>query len=382
MVDDEPKNLLALEAVLESLDLDLIRAHSGTEALRCLLKDDVAVILMDVQMPGMDGFETAALIRTREKNRNSPIIFLTAVGKTETEMFRGYEVGAVDYLLKPFSPEILRSKVRVLVELKQKSDEIEFLNQRLKEANADLERRVHERTASLEERSKDLDRSNQELAQFAAVASHDLQEPLRTLSTYLQLLEKNSPGIFKDESRQFFEIVLDSAKRMHQLINDLLSFSQVGGGERRLEKVDCALLVNKILAELKELIEEKGATISVGVMPALPAEPILLTQVFQNLIGNALKFHSGPGAKVEVSAEDRGYAWVFKIKDNGIGIDAEHFDTIFKLFKRLHSRDEYSGNGLGLSICKKVVERHGGEIWVESTPGLGSTFYFSIPCKG
>jgi two-component system sensor histidine kinase/response regulator len=382
MVDDEPKNLLALESVLDRLGLDLVKAHSGSEALRCLIKDDFAAILLDVQMPDMDGFECASLVRSREKSRYSPIVFMTAVGKTEAEMFKGYEAGAVDYLLKPFSPEVLRHKVAILVELFEKTSEIRRLNGELKSANALLERRVSERTATLELRGVELLRSNQELAQFAAVASHDLQEPLRTLSTYLQLVREANLPKFNDEDKGFMEVVLDSAKRMRQLINDLLAFSQLGQVEMKVSRVDCALLVSKTVKSLMKVIEDSGAKIEVGKLPIVTAEPVLLGQVFQNLIENALKFHVKVPPLVEVNAKEAEGMWIFSVRDNGIGILPEYFEKIFKLFQRLHTRDDYPGTGLGLSICKKAVERQGGRIWVESVPGQGATFFFSIPALG
>jgi two-component system sensor histidine kinase/response regulator len=381
MVDDEPKNLLALEAVLEGGGYELVRAHSGREALRCLMRDDFAIILMDVAMPEMDGFEVAALVRAREKNRFTPIIFLTAAGKTEADIFRGYEAGAVDYLLKPLIPEILRYKVRVLIELHQKALEIERLNQKLLEANAGLEQRVEERTAALEVRSRDLARSNHELAQFAVVASHDLQEPLRTMTTYLQLLSRNNAGQLNGEDKDNMETVLLSARRMRQLIGDLLAFSQIGQGERKLEDVNCGDLVNETLEQLKDLIEEKGAKIKVGPLPTVSAEPMQLGQVFQNLIGNALKFHREGPPVLELAAKEKGNGWVFSVKDDGIGIAPEYFDKIFKLFQRLNRREDYPGTGLGLSICRKVVEKRGGKMWLDSKLGVGSTFYFSVPFK-
>jgi light-regulated signal transduction histidine kinase (bacteriophytochrome) len=234
----------------------------------------------------------------------------------------------------------------------------------------------------LEARSQDLLRSNQELEQFAAVASHDLQEPLRTLSTYLQLLGRNNQGHFSGEDQEIFDVVLGSARRMRQLISDLLAFSQIGLGERKPGDVDCALLVGKVLDQIKELVEERGAKISVGPLPVLNAEPLLLSQVFQNLIGNALKFQKGAEPVVELSARREDERWVFGVRDEGIGIAPEHGEKIFKLFGRLHGRDEYPGNGVGLSLCKKVVERHGGDIWLDPLPQKGSTFYFSIPHKG
>jgi light-regulated signal transduction histidine kinase (bacteriophytochrome) len=323
-------------------------------------------------MPEMDGFETAAMIRARDRSRTTPIIFLTAVGKTEREVFRGYEVGAVDYLLKPFAPEILRYKVSVLVELHRKNEQIQRLN-------AELEQRVRDRTAVLEQRSLELARSNQELAQFAAVASHDLQEPLRTMSTYLQMLEKDLQGKLDEGEKQALDVVLDSSRRMRQLIADVLSFSQVGRTPLKLQSVDCGSLVLQVQARMLEQINTKGARIQVGPLPQVRAEPVLLAQVFQNLLSNALKFTTKGRPLVELGAEPEPAGWRLWVRDNGIGIDPSHFEKLFKLFRRLHGRDEYPGSGLGLSICKKIIERHGGRIWLESRPGKGSTFYFTLP---
>ncbi|HTB23584.1 MAG TPA: ATP-binding protein [bacterium] len=382
MVDDEARNLLSLEAVLGGLDQDLVRAGSGKEALRLLEQEDFSVVLLDVHMPVMDGIETADLIRTRERSRCTPIIFLTADERSPSQVSRGYESGAVEYLIKPFVPDVLRQKVKVFIELFQKTEEIRCLNVELRDSNAGLEERVFERTKDLELRSQDLARSNQDLAQFAAAASHDLQEPLRTINTYLQLLSRDSPERFTAEDRETIGIVIDSARRMRQLINDLLSFSQVGIGGQAPVAVDCGLLVDQVLGQLKEVIDEKKAEVTLGPLPALRAEPALLGQVFQNLIGNALKFCGDGAPVVRVGAADNGVEWVFSVADQGIGIEADQFDKVFKLFSRLHSRDEYPGNGLGLSLCKKIVERHAGRIWLESRFGRGTTFFFSIPHKG
>jgi signal transduction histidine kinase len=382
MVDDEEKNLLALEAVLGSLGQNLVKAKSGKEALRKLMQDDFALILLDVQMPEMDGFETASLIRSRDKSRYIPIIFLTAVGKTEEEMFRGYEVGAVDYLLKPFAPEILRYKVTVLVELHRKNEEVRKLNVALKELNASLEARVKERTESLEQRSAELARSNLELEQFAAVASHDLQEPLRTMVTCLQMVEANNRGKLSAEDQESFDLVLKSSKRMRQLILDVLTFSQVGAKAMHFETVDCERLVADLLVQLKGAIAEQEAEIKIGALPSIEGEASLISQVFQNLIGNALKFCREGHPKIELGSEAVPGGWKFWVRDHGIGIHPGHFDKIFKLFRRLHTGEEFRGSGLGLSICKKIVERHGGQIWVESQLGQGATFYFTLLTAG
>lgn len=377
MVDDEPGNLLALEAVLEDLGIDLVRAYSGRDALRHLMIEDFSVILLDVQMPGLDGFDTALLIRNRERSRRTPIIFLTAVGRSEEEMSRGYQVGAVDYLVKPFVPEILRFKVTVLLELQAKTRELQAANRELLSLNATLEERVRERTAELEDQSLRLVRSNEELNQFASVASHDLREPLRSMGTYLYLLKRDlGPGL-KEDARVHMDAAMDSAKRMEGMIAGLLAFSSVDASAQQEAPVDCAHLVDEVVEMLASVIGEKGAHLSVGKLPMVRGNPGMLRQVFQNLVDNALKF-SGPGPHIELGGDVRGDEALLWVRDNGIGIEEKDFRKVFRLFKRLHSREAYPGCGLGLAFCKKIVERHGGRLWVESKPGRGSTFFFTL----
>ncbi|HXB96804.1 MAG TPA: ATP-binding protein [bacterium] len=377
MVDDEPGNLLALEAVLEDLGHELVRAYSGRDALRRLMNEDFSVILLDVQMPGMDGFETALLIRSRERSKQTPIVFLTAVGRSETEMSRGYQVGAVDYLVKPFIPEILRYKVSVLMDLQAKTRELQTANQDLSRLNATLEERVRDRTAELENQSRQLARSNEELNQFASVASHDLREPLRSMSTYLYFLERDLGQGLGADAREHMTAALDSAKRMDALIAGLLAFSGVDASGQQQGPVVCDRLVKEVIEMLASVIQDKEALVVVGKLPVVRGNPAMLRQVFQNLVDNALKF-SGKSPRIELGGETRGDEALLWVRDNGIGIEAKDYEKVFKLFKRLHTREEYPGSGLGLALCKKIVERHGGRLWVESKPGNGSTFYFSL----
>jgi two-component system, sensor histidine kinase and response regulator len=417
LVDDEPKNLLALEAVLEGLGQNLVKAHSGVEALRHLNHEDFAVILLDVLMPGMNGFEAATLIRQRDRTRYTPIIFLTAEGKTETEMFQGYAVGAIDYLVKPFVPSVLRSKVVVLIdlyrkneqvrqlngELNRRSQELEILNLKLKNENemrkrseeelrrseeelkgfnTTLEARVQERTAALEERSSQLTRTNGELEQFVYASSHDLQEPLRTVTSFLQLLERRNRDNLDADSKQFIEFAVKSSEHMRSLINGLLEYSRVTLKERKFQSVDCNSVVSQILKQLNASITESGAKVECLWLPEIYGEPLLLGQLFQNLIGNALKFCTGRSPRIEVGAEKREGDWLFWVKDNGIGIEPRYFQQVFRLFQRLNNREDYPGAGLGLAVCLKTVELHGGKIWCESELGRGSCFYFTIPFFG
>ena len=244
----------------------------------------------------------------------------------------------------------------------------------------------------LEQRAQELTRSNAELEQFAYVVSHDLQEPLRMVASYVQLLARRYKGKLDADADDFIGYAVDGANRMKTLINDLLIFSRVGGvhGEP-FEPTDCETVFNQILSNLKMTIEENSALVTHDPLPTIRADDIQLVQLFQNLIANSIKFHGEEPPRIHVSArritesEVRDYnsafqqGWVFSIRDNGMGIDPEYADRIFVIFQRLHGREEYPGTGIGLAICKKIVERHGGRIWMESQPKKGTTFYFTFP---
>jgi signal transduction histidine kinase len=225
----------------------------------------------------------------------------------------------------------------------------------------------------------ELERSNRELEQFAYVASHDLQEPLRMVSSYTQLLEQRYRDQLDDDAREFINYAVDGARRMQRLINDLLELSRVSTRGKPLEPIDANEVLGAVRANLSAAIEDSGALVTSDELPTVKADSTQLGQLLQNLIGNAIKFHGADAPRVHISAREQRGEWVFSVKDNGIGIAREYFDRIFVIFQRLHATATYPGTGIGLAVCKRIVERHGGRIWVESESGNGSSFFFTIP---
>jgi PAS domain S-box-containing protein len=258
----------------------------------------------------------------------------------------------------------------------------------LKQAKAELEMKVEERTAELQKLNQELKRSNQELEQFAYVASHDLQEPLRAVTGYSQLLGQEYQELFDESAQEYFAYIVDGAKRMQQLIQDLLAYSRVATRGQEFSPVDCNALLNIALSNLHVAIAQSNAIITHDPLPEILADKTQLIQLFQNLIGNAIKFrkqeppqiHIGAVKKYQEDGEEfsQSPTWLFSVKDNGIGIKPQYLERIFEVFRRLHTRREFSGTGIGLAICKKIVERHNGQIWAESQPGVGTIFYITL----
>jgi light-regulated signal transduction histidine kinase (bacteriophytochrome) len=232
---------------------------------------------------------------------------------------------------------------------------------------------------ALQQTAEDLKRSNRDLEQFAYVASHDLQEPLRAVGGYVKLLERRLSGSLDGRAREFIAGAFEGAVRMERLIRDLLAFSRVGSRGGDFVPTDLGVGLQWALNNLQTSISSAQATVTHDPLPTVNVDGTQIMQVFQNLIGNALKFHGETPPRIHVGAQRQQERWVFSVRDNGIGIEPEYFEKIFLLFQRLHTRKQYAGTGIGLAICKRIVERHGGAIWVESQPGQGSTFHFSIP---
>lgn len=392
LVDDQPDNLLSAEAVLESLGEEIVKAQSGRQALRHLLDSDFAVILLDVMMPGMDGFETATLIRQRERSRHTPIIFLTALGKSEEHLFRGYDVGAVDYLFKPIVPEVLRSKVSVFAELHRKSrllkrqtDLLQARNGELERALADLEkagREIVRLNQHLEGRVQELDSVNKELEAFSYSVSHDLRAPLTRIAGFSQALQESYTGQLDDTGRQYLERVNSSARRMCQLVDDLLNFSRVTRVEMRQEPVDLTALAQGIASELEARDPERRTRFAIAEGLKANGDPALVRATLLNLMENAWKFTSKrEDGCIELGARHDGGRLVFFVRDNGAGFDPALAHKLFNPFQRLHSNADFEGTGIGLATAERIIRRHGGRIWADGEVGNGATFSFTLPAE-
>ena len=397
LVDDKPENLISLEAILEDLDQNLVRARTGQEALRLVLKQDFAVILMDVQMPGMDGYETATLIRERQQSQNIPIIFLTAIYESEEYVFKGYSVGAVDYLFKPFAPEILHSKVMTFIDLYRYREQEKqhallaqsesFLRKHsleLEKINKKLEKEIKERKRieqDLKEYTKKLEISNRNLQDFAYIASHDLQEPLRKVLTFTDRLGEKYQGLLDGNGQDYFNRIQDATHRMQKLINDLLAYSRITSQTYEFMDCDLSKIVSDVMSVLESRIEHCKGKVEVSDLAIVKADSSQMYQLFQNLIANSLKFHKeNEPPVVKISSQKIGEdSYRISIADNGIGFEEKYLDRIFKPFQRLVSRDDYEGTGMGLAICRQIVDRHDGEISAISAPGKGSTFIITLP---
>ncbi len=394
VVDDREDNLFSIETLLEKDNYTVVKANSGRAALKILLKEhDFSLILMDVQMPDLNGFETATIIYERDKLKEIPIIFITAHNQEEEYIFKGYRMGGVDYIYKPVNSELLRAKVSVFVELYRKNHQLVVHEKKLLTANKSLQKEIAERKMS-EEKIKLLNKQliannahllaiNEELDRFAYVASHDLQEPLRKIMVFSDKILSKQDN--QAEVEKYIKKIVGSSERMQSLINDLLQFSRQTVHSDDFVDTDLNKLVKEAILELEIEIEKTNALINIDDLPVICAIPALMRQLFYNLINNAIKFKKKDATPViNISAEKiknlyNSNHYRISFSDNGIGFDPAFADDIFVIFKRLHSYHEYEGSGVGLSICKKIVDKHNGIIRAIGKPGGGTTFIIELP---
>lgn len=358
VVDDRKENLFAMEQILKSLDCDIYMAHSGNDALSYTLRHDFALILLDVNMPEMDGFELAELLRDMEETKQIPIIFVTAINKEDKSVFKGYESGAVDYLFKPVDVDILLSKVKVFLELNAKKRELEAMQAELR-------------------------RSNESLQQFASVASHDLKNPLNVIAGLSELvLARHSDGM-SDKGKECMRHIVGAAERMNRMITDLLTYAQLNALPAHFVEVDLNAVVQEVTADLAGRIAMNGGEVQLhGELPVVEADRTLIYQLFQNLIGNAVKYRHKerePLVRIMYNGGSGNGFCVIVIADNGIGMKREEIPTIFSPFKRLDAAKGYEGTGLGLATVQRIIDLHRGSIAVDSEPGVGTTVRVTLP---
>jgi two-component system, sensor histidine kinase and response regulator len=375
LVDDQPANLIALEAMLQGLGQNLIKAGSGREALKWLLTNDVAVVLLDVKMPEMDGFETATLIRERDKSRHTPIIFLTAADQSQTQAVRGYAVGAVDYLVKPVVPEFVRSKVAVFVELAKKNE----LLRRQTELLRTSEQEARELAETRAELVRDLEHKNRELESFSYAVSHDLRAPLRRIESFSRAVQDSQGERLDQDGRRYLDRVREASQQMSQLIDDVLYLARVTRAEMREQEVDLSGLVTLLVDRMREA--EPGRQVELKVRPGLTVlgDGQLLRIAVENMLENAWKFTAKTAsARIEFGLANVAGEPSYFVRDNGAGFDMAYVDRLFGPFQRLHLATEFPGTGIGLATVQRIIHRHGGQVWADGLPGQGATFHFTI----
>jgi light-regulated signal transduction histidine kinase (bacteriophytochrome) len=395
-VDNSPPkrvkgNLLVVDDDLlarQTMDVFLTRegykvqcAPNGEMALKLAGEDPPELILLDIRMPDMDGFEVCRRLKEDPQTGNIPVIFISGL-EDVADKVKGFEAGGVDYITKSFQREEVLARVETHLALRRLQKQIQAQNVQLQQEIAKSKRAeeaLADRTVQLERINRELVSLNADLDDFTNMASHDMQEPLRTLMAFSDLLRRDLGDSLSEQAAKDLTFITEAAKKMQALIQDLLALSRAGRAPKKREKVSLRECADLALEALAMRVKETGAQIIYDKLPEVWGDSTLLTQLYQNLIGNALKFSGDQRPIIQLTFEERAGTQVFGVKDNGIGIEPHYAREVFKPFRRLHGRAQYEGSGVGLAICRKIVDRHGGKIWVESEPGKGAHFRFTFP---
>src|SRR6266699_3500205 len=394
LVDDRADNLLALEAILEPLGQLLVRAHSGEEALKCVLQHDFAVILLDVQMPEMNGFDVAQIIKSREKSRYIPIIFLSAINKEDSYVFKGYSMGAVDYVFKPFNPDVLRSKVAVFVDLFVKQRELQRHAEKreldrehrtsLLESEARAAAKLSQMNEELHRRQVALEQAMGARNRFYASMSHELRTPINAVIGYSTLMLDNIYGPLNAKQKEGLQRTLKAARHLLELVNDVLDLSKIEAGkiELSLQPVMFPSLIEDLFVTVRPLADEYGSTLSLdteGEHFSIVSDPRRVRQIMLNLLSNAIKFGEGKPIRVLCKQNEDGSAQI-EVIDQGLGIEQDDIARIFEEFVQV-SESKQPGTGLGLPISKRLAQLLDGSLTVRSVPGEGSAFRLTLPAS-
>jgi signal transduction histidine kinase len=397
IVDDREENLFAMEALLDSAGLEIISARSGNEALGILLEQEVALILLDVQMPGMNGFETAELIRGSSRTRHIPIIFVTAISKEEKHIFQGYESGAVDYLFKPIEPEILKSKVRIFIDLHQQKQTLENITRKLELTISELiesRKKLRQNEETIREAWKDAEKAreiaeeaNRAKSEFLANMSHEIRTPLNGIigMAELALLDRYTP-----EQKERIETIKQSGESLLEILNEILDLSKIEAERVELECIpfNPVEVIERVVRMLSVKIYEKNLELVCKIDPLVPeqvlGDPTRFRQIVLNLMSNAYKFTEEGEIMVEIKLQNTSETKVillFSVEDSGIGIHRNQVNQLFQSFKQAEASitRRFGGTGLGLNITRKLLGLMGGDIWVESELGKGSKFFIQVP---
>jgi two-component system NtrC family sensor kinase len=382
-----PKRILAVDdslTYLQELGAQLrkaILAPSGEEALELLAVQPVDCILLDVLMPGLSGHETCRRLKSSPGWRDIPVLMLTAREDREA-MIEGINAGADDYISKSSDFDVLKARLRAQLRRKQFEDENRQIREQLlqKELEAAQARAAGELAQTRARLLADLERKNQELESFGYSISHDLRAPLRAIDGFSKILLAEQSDRLDGEGKRVLGIVVDSTRKMGQLIDDLLRFSRLGKTAMSPTRVEMTALAQSVLEEVLSACPDRSIESAIGQLPPAYADPGLLRQVLLNLIGNAVKY-SRPRklARIEMEGREGATENLYLIRDNGVGFEMSHVDKLFGVFKRLHSEKQFEGTGVGLALVRRIIERHGGRVWAEGKPDLGATFYFALP---
>jgi len=354
IVDDREENLLALDRLLAQTDAVVVKAQNGNDALKACLNHDFALAILDVNMPEMNGYELAELMRGEKSHSAIPIIFVTAAYRQDEQIFKGYSAGAVDYLIKPLRTEILLNKVKVFLDIYRQKQEIIQLN-------------------------KTLAAHAEELESFNYSVSHDLRTPLRAIDGFSQALLEDCAGLLDAQGQDYLQRIRAATQKMTQLIDDLLKLSRLTRREMHITRIDLSALALEVAAELRKSQPDRRVTFHISPGLIDRGDPNLLKVVIENLLGNAWKFTGNKEeATIEFGASEADGKTAYFVRDNGAGFDMAYADKLFGIFQRLHLEKEFPGIGIGLSLVKRIVVRHGGKIWAEGELDRGATIWFTL----